>query len=199
MGSKVSSEKDENGMVVYPKRPTLPTGNKKLTTNLSQFFNKDANSSYTGLRSESDSHRKPARIEESEESEEGSKMAEEAEVTLQKIPTPFSWRFGGNMLYVTGSFSNWKQWFMLNKLPNGEFHLVLDLPKGVYQYKFIVDGNWVCSQDFPQTDDGSGNVNNVVDNSFFKPKEEKKPVCKELVNKSYRSGKEQKKSTKKKL
>jgi 5'-AMP-activated protein kinase regulatory beta subunit len=37
------------------------------------------------------------------------------------------------------------------------------LPKGIYYYKFIVDGEWKFSPDDPHTPDENGNINNYID------------------------------------
>jgi len=39
----------------------------------------------------------------------------------------------------------------------------LRLPRGVYQYKYIVDDDWKFSPDDPTTADEHGNINNIVD------------------------------------
>jgi len=44
-----------------------------------------------------------------------------------------------------------------------EFSVVQELPRGVHQYKFIVDEQWRFATDQPKTQDGSGNMNNVLD------------------------------------
>lgn len=42
----------------------------------------------------------------------------------KKIGTHFNWKEGGNVVYVTGNFSNWTQWFIMNKEGNN-FELTL--------------------------------------------------------------------------
>ena len=94
-----------------------------------------------------------------------------------KIPMTFEWRDGGHVVYVTGSFSNWGQWFVMTKNnKTGNFELTLELPKGIHQYKFIVDSKWVYSKHFPTCKDERGNINNIVDTSkLTPPKVEPKP------------------------
>lgn len=65
-----------------------------------------------------------------------------AEETL--VSTTFTWKHGGREVFVTGSFNQW-----LGKIPmrkadnkNNEFSLMLDIPAGKHQYKFIVDDKW---------------------------------------------------------
>lgn len=93
-----------------------------------------------------------------------------------KVLTPFEWRNGGQVVYITGSFSNWTQWFIMRRNDNGIFQLSLELPRGVHQFKFIVDNKWLFSKHLPTCSDGRGNTNNVIDNTNFqkvtKPKEE---------------------------
>jgi hypothetical protein len=46
------------------------------------------------------------------------------EIKEIKIPITFTWKEGGTNVYVTGSFSNWNQWFQMVKI-NNNFELVL--------------------------------------------------------------------------
>lgn len=96
-----------------------------------------------------------------------SSMSENIDDSLQKVPTKFIWRGEGNIVYVTGSFANWKQWFLMTKSNDHpqEFTITLDLLRGTYQYKFIVDKIWKFSTDLPQTRDEDGNINNIINNS----------------------------------
>ena len=38
------------------------------------------------------------------------------------------------------------------------------LPKGKYEFKFIIDGSWRCSSNYKQIKDNRGNNNNFIDN-----------------------------------
>ena len=44
-----------------------------------------------------------------------------------------------------------------------EFQLILHLPRGKYEYKFIVNGDWRWSPEEPTVKDDIGNVNNIID------------------------------------
>jgi hypothetical protein len=50
--------------------------------------------------------------------------------------------------------------------------LTKELPRGVHQYKFIVDTNWHFSRNHPSINDGHGNINNIIDtsNTFLESK-----------------------------
>ena len=82
------------------------------------------------------------------------------------IPTTFEWDNGGNSVYVTGSFCNWSQFFLMKKDSDKNFFLTLNLPKGYHQYKFKVDGEWKFNHKFPTVND-NGNINNYLDTKNF--------------------------------
>jgi len=77
----------------------------------------------------------------------------------------------------------------------------LPLNNEIYQYKFIVDGVWKCSKNQNTIDDGKGNINNILDLTSIKPKED---INKKNLNKKNSKGvkkgkaKEKKKNEKKK-
>ena len=83
-----------------------------------------------------------------------------------KAPVSFEWDGGGNNVYVTGNFCNWKQFFLMKKEENGKFILNLDLPKGIYQYKFKVDEIWKYNEKFPTINE-NGIINNIIDTTNF--------------------------------
>ena len=83
-----------------------------------------------------------------------------------KIPTLFEWKEGGNDIIITGSFCGWKHRFTmaLNKKTNN-YELLLYLPKGEYQFKFIIDNVWKCSSFYEKVTDNNNNTNNIIDNT----------------------------------
>lgn len=84
------------------------------------------------------------------------------------VPTNFEWREGGEVVYLTGSFVNWEQKFLLRKnLVDHKFEVCLELPKGRYEYKFVVDEVWKFSKLHPIIKDQKGNINNIIDNSIL--------------------------------
>ena len=44
-----------------------------------------------------------------------------------------------------------------------DFTIVKVLPSGVYQYRFIADGQWRYAPDLPWAQDDSGNAYNILD------------------------------------
>ena len=88
-----------------------------------------------------------------------------------KVPTMFEWSFKGNLVYLTGSFCNWKQFFLMKKDENGIFRLILTLKKGFHQYKFKIDNEWKYNINFPIIND-NGFINNYIDTSDWEIKGE---------------------------
>ncbi len=71
-----------------------------------------------------------------------------------------------NQVMLAGSFNDWNvgKTPMTGPGPDGEYTATLLLPAGDYQYKFVVDGNWVTDRAHADsfTDDGFGGQNSVV-------------------------------------
>lgn len=64
---------------------------------------------------------------------------------------------------VAGSFNNWNQSQFLFTRVDGEWICKINLPPGKYEYKFIVDGNWLVDPRNPRTtNDERGNENSVL-------------------------------------
>jgi hypothetical protein len=80
---------------------------------------KDTYSSYKGLKTEN-SENPPIKESSIETNSNYNKEKEDL-----KVQTHFEWKEGGNVVYVTGSFSNWSQWFVMNKTQNNIFDLTL--------------------------------------------------------------------------
>lgn len=62
---------------------------------------------------------------------------------------------------VTGSFGDWQKETELVKKGDA-WEVLLKLKPGVYEYKFIVDGEWCYDITMPTVTDEGGNVNNVI-------------------------------------
>lgn len=83
-----------------------------------------------------------------------------------KNSTKLYWEKGGNEVFITGSFCNWEKRFKMYKNQNNIFEQEFILPKGKYEFKFIVDGVWKCSSYYELKKDNSGNYNNFIDTSI---------------------------------
>ena len=86
-----------------------------------------------------------------------------SEKNVKEISTEFYWDEGGNTVYITGSFCDWKEFFLMEEKSKGVFKKTIMLLPGFYQYKFKVDNNWAYSKKQPKFEDNNGNVNNFID------------------------------------
>ena len=69
-----------------------------------------------------------------------------------------------SVVVLSGSFNAWNQSQLVFGREGGEWVCRVDLDPGVYQYKFIVDGDWLLDPANPDTaEDEAGNVNNVLE------------------------------------
>ena len=79
-----------------------------------------------------------------------------------------TFRYGGlpgRKVAVAGSFNGWsKDSHVLRDTGEGRYELVVTLPKGPHEYKFVLDGTqWELDPHNPsRQDDGKGNTNSVV-------------------------------------
>eukprot|EP00887_Chlorella_sp_A99_P006896 scaffold2.g6896.t1 len=78
------------------------------------------------------------------------------------VPTKFIWRFGGSVVHLCGSFTRWVETVPMAPVEGqqGVYSVVVHLPPGYHQYKFIVDGEWRHDEAQPFMPDPLGNVNN---------------------------------------
>lgn len=91
-------------------------------------------------------------------------------ITEQGIPTMITWSYDGKEVSVEGSWDNWKTRKPLQK-SGKDFIILKVLPSGVYQYRFVVDGQWRYSPDVPWTQDEAGNTYNILDLQEYVPED----------------------------
>ncbi|XP_019245475.1 PREDICTED: SNF1-related protein kinase regulatory subunit beta-2-like [Nicotiana attenuata] len=96
--------------------------------------------------------------------------SEYEETDEQGVPTLISWTHDGKEVAVEGSWDNWKSRMPLQK-SGKDFTILKVLPSGVYQYRFIVDGQWRCSPDLPCIQDEAGNAYNLLDVKDYVPED----------------------------
>ncbi|HEX8119091.1 MAG TPA: glycogen-binding domain-containing protein [Pyrinomonadaceae bacterium] len=69
-----------------------------------------------------------------------------------------------SVVVLVGTFNNWNQSQLLFAREADGWVCRVDLDPGVYQYKFIVDGDWLLDPSNPDTaEDEAGNVNTVIE------------------------------------
>ncbi|KAF9664370.1 hypothetical protein SADUNF_Sadunf16G0011600 [Salix dunnii] len=88
----------------------------------------------------------------------------------QGIPTMITWAYGGKEVAVEGSWDGWKTRIPLQR-SGKDYTIMKVLPSGVYQYRFIVDGQWRYAPDLPWAKDDSGNACNTLDLQDFVPED----------------------------
>ena len=157
MGSQNSSSNSLN------KSQNKKEKNKNYGESDSSSLNFNDSSSYKGLKTETtsingNSLTSNSLSEKNENSQE--------KINEIKIPTLFEWKEGGNNVIITGSFCGWNHNFAMGYNEKSKnYELSLYLPKGEYQFKFIVDNVWKCSNFYEKVVDNNNNVNNVLNNS----------------------------------
>ena len=128
--------------------------------------NRDKRSKYQGKRvyslfSHSDSECMPQEIEVSSQNTKQEKKTKKHKKS-NHVGVCFRWNFGGENIFLVGSFTDWKEQLPMEK--NGdEATKILKLEKKEHYYKFIVDGDWRFAPDQQTVADHNGNINNVID------------------------------------
>ena len=79
----------------------------------------------------------------------------------------FTWTLDVNTVFVTGTFTNWKDHIAMQR-DGHVFSTTIELERGEHHYKFIVDGDWRLSPEDPTKPDAQGNINNYIDTSNYK-------------------------------
>ena len=79
------------------------------------------------------------------------------------IPYTFTWKEGGQNVSVIGSFCDWTNFYKMEKDSENIFRVTIHLKRDIYQYKFMVDGQWRHSRRHRTTHDRDGNINNILD------------------------------------
>jgi len=92
------------------------------------------------------------------------KKVEASAPSAVKEGTKFTYKGKAGTVFVSGSFNDWNATKnALKEVKPGIWETVLPLASGQYQYKFVVDGNWVTDPaNSNLTDDGFGGKNSVI-------------------------------------
>jgi len=122
MGNQQTSSNNKSNERKKEKRETI------IDIKNNSFLNpnsKDEISSYKGIKTDDFSSSEIKEGSKRDESTECQTIPEKSNLKDFKIPTLFEWNDGGNVVYITGNFSNWTQWFMMNKIDKNKFQLNL--------------------------------------------------------------------------
>lgn len=142
--SQISNEKQKEFVSAYH--------TKNLDENLKDY------SSYRGIKSNTQSINTESPTNETSLQSNSSSTHKDSN---DLVEVEFIWKEGGNEVFLTGSFVNWKQWFNLEKKEN-IFSRKIKLPKEAHFFKFIVDKEWKASSFYSRITDEKGNVNNSI-------------------------------------
>ncbi|KAJ6852647.1 sucrose nonfermenting 4-like protein isoform X2 [Iris pallida] len=80
------------------------------------------------------------------------------------IPTRFVWPYGGQRVFVTGTFTRWSEHVPMSPVegcPN-VFQAICGVAPGFHQYKFYVDGEWRHDEHQPCVTGNYGIVNTLL-------------------------------------
>lgn len=83
----------------------------------------------------------------------------------ERIPYKFIWKKNAENVYIIGDFlNNWKSLEKMEKnAQTGFFEYLIYLNKKTYLFKFVVNGNWIYSEDYNIHKDNYNNINNIID------------------------------------
>ena len=70
------------------------------------------------------------------------------------------------IVYLTGSFCNWKQFFIMPKIDD-KYSITLPLPKALHKFKFRINEDYKLNKNYPIMEDGD-NKCNYIDTSNTK-------------------------------
>jgi len=78
-----------------------------------------------------------------------------------QFPVVVKWSGGARHVSIMGSWDGWKRRIPLVKSTD-DFTTIMNLPEGKHEFKFYVDGQWICDNSLPKTDNPLGSENNVI-------------------------------------
>ena len=83
-------------------------------------------------------------------------------------PITFKWeKEEKDPVYLTGSFCNWKQFFIMQK-KNNIYCVTLSLPKALYKFRFRINDIYMVNQNYPIMKEGENDCN-YIDTSPSSP------------------------------
>lgn len=93
--------------------------------------------------------------------------------TEKMVMVDITWDQGGEKVYVTGTFTNWRKMIGLVPIPDkpGKLHIRLKLNPGTHKFRFVVDNELRYSDSLPTATDEVGNFVNYLEVSAPEPKE----------------------------
>ena len=100
-----------------------------------------------------------------------SEIVDISQINHEFVPFTFEWKGDCQKVVLTGSFlNNWTTFVTLKKNEKtGIFQKKFLLPRTKHQFKFIVDNNWACSDQYPTMPNEFNGLNNFIDLTNINP------------------------------
>ena len=139
-------------------------------TSLSLSLKKENISSYGGINSNLEEEHSLTDF-----SDNNSSKKKENRKNTQNVT--FQWdeeESDSEVVYLTGSFCNWKQYFIMPKVDN-KYSLTLPLPKALHKFKFRINEDFKLNEKYPVMKDGESNCN-YIDTSNTKDTNSKSKI-----------------------
>ena len=97
---------------------------------------------------------------------------EKKEIKTKENEKEIKHNVGINFDNLSDFLDNWNSVkVMIKNNENDIFEKVVYLTKTKHQFKFIVDDNWICSEQYPTMHDERGIMNNFIDLKNYNPPE----------------------------
>lgn len=89
------------------------------------------------------------------------------------VQTTFEWPDNKNeVVYLSGSFCNWRQLFLLENNGKGGYSVTLPLKRGTYQFKFKINEEWRITDIYPKIEVENKEIRNYIDTTLPENKQE---------------------------
>ena len=139
-------------------------------TSLSLSLKKENISSYGGINSNLEEEHSLTDFSDNNSSKKKQSKANTQNVTFQWDKEESD----SEVVYLTGSFCNWKQYFIMPKVDN-IYSITLPLPKALHKFKFRINEDFKLNEKYPVMKDGESNCN-YIDTSNTKDTNNKSKV-----------------------
>ena len=125
--------------------------------NLSLSLKKENASSYGGIYSNWDGEQSLTSLSNNDKSKKKCEKKNTQNVTFQWEEEEES---ESEVVYLTGSFCNWKQFFIMPKIDN-KYSVTLALPKALHKFKFRINEDYKLNKNYPVMKEGDYNCNYI--------------------------------------
>ena len=125
-------------------------------TSLSLSLKKENISSYGGINSNLEEEHSLTDFSDNNSSKKNQTRTNTQNVTFQWDEEESD----SEVVYLTGSFCNWKQFFIMPKIDN-KYSVTLALPKALHKFKFRINEDFRLNKNYPVMKEGNNNCNYI--------------------------------------